>query len=191
MIKSVEIGKLKPAYYNPRVALQDGDADYRKLKDSIDNFGYVEPIVWNERTGNVVGGHQRLQILKDKGATEIEVSVVSLSEKDEKQLNLALNKIRGQWDYGKLESILREFSYDEISATGFSADEVALLFEDEVDYGLDDFEWYEEAQSDYGRSCIITLKFASANAAEKWCAENGYEGKIKKNSKTTVIRVEE
>ena len=85
----------------------------------------------------------------------------------------------------------REFSYDEISATGFSADEVALLFEDEVDYGLDDFEWYEEAQSDYGRSCIITLKFASANAAEKWCAENGYEGKIKKNSKTTVIRVEE
>jgi ParB-like chromosome segregation protein Spo0J len=187
MIKKIEVERLKPAYYNPRVSLAEGDTDYRKLKNSIEKFGYVEPIIWNERTGNVVGGHQRLQVLKDMGEKAIEVQVVNLTEKDEKQLNLALNKIKGQWDYEKLEMLLKDFSYDEIEATGFSADEVALLFQEDEEYNYDSFEWEEETPL-VGRSCVVTLKFETIEKADRWAKENGYEEQVKKGTKTTVIR---
>ena len=88
-IEKIPIEKLNPAKYNPRKDLQPGDPEYEKLKKSIEEFGYVEPIVWNERTGNVVGGHQRLKILKELGRTEIEVTVVDLDEIKEKTLNLS------------------------------------------------------------------------------------------------------
>jgi len=65
-IQVIDIDKLNPAKYNPRVDLKPGDPEYEKLKRSIKEFGYVEPIVWNKRTGNVVGGHQRLKILEVK-----------------------------------------------------------------------------------------------------------------------------
>jgi len=189
MIKTISVERVKPAHYNPRVSLTEGDFDYKKLKNSMDKFGYVEPIVWNERTGNIVGGHQRFQILKDSGAEEIEVSVVNLSERDEKQLNLALNKIRGEWDFEKLEALLKEFSYDEIEATGFSADEIALLLEDTASYDIDEFEW-EEDTYEYGKAFILTLKFTDIARAQKWADENGFEGQVKRGTKTTVIRID-
>ena len=63
-IQKVSVSKINPAAYNPRGDLKPGDKDYEKLKDSINTFGYVEPLVWNSKTGNLVGGHQRLKILK-------------------------------------------------------------------------------------------------------------------------------
>lgn len=65
-IREVPVEKLNPAAYNPRKDLKPGDPEYEKLKRSLDTFGCVEPIVWNERTGNVVGGHQRLKVLKNQ-----------------------------------------------------------------------------------------------------------------------------
>jgi ParB-like chromosome segregation protein Spo0J len=62
--------------------------------------------VWNERTGNLIGGHQRLKVLKERGDGEVEVSVVDLDKTKEKALNLALNKISGDWDYPKLKDVL-------------------------------------------------------------------------------------
>jgi len=59
--------RLNPAAYNPRRDLKPGDKDYEKLKRSIEEFGFVEPVVWNRRTGFVVGGHQRLKVLLDMG----------------------------------------------------------------------------------------------------------------------------
>ena len=56
-----KIEDLRPASYNPRKDLKPGDKEYEKLKRSITEFGYVEPVIWNERTGTVVGGHQRLK----------------------------------------------------------------------------------------------------------------------------------
>ena len=58
---------LLPADYNPRKDLKPGDAEYEKLKRSIEQFGYVEPVIWNKTTGRVVGGHQRLKVLMAKG----------------------------------------------------------------------------------------------------------------------------
>lgn len=96
-IQIISLDRINPAAYN-RVDLQIGDPEYEKLRRSIETFGYVEPIVWNERTGNMVGGHQRYKILHARGDTEAAVSVVYLDEQQERLLNLALNKVSGRWD---------------------------------------------------------------------------------------------
>lgn len=103
-IQKVSVGKLRSAAYNPRKQLKPGDAEYEKLKRSITEFGYVEPVIWNKTTGNVVGGHQRLQVMKDLGHTEVDCVIVELDDQREKALNVALNKIQGEWDKDKLSS---------------------------------------------------------------------------------------
>lgn len=80
---------LIPATYNPRKDLKPGDPEYEKLKRSLDEFGYVEPIIWNKRTGNVVGGHQRLKVLKADGIKEVDCVVIDFDEEKEKALNVA------------------------------------------------------------------------------------------------------
>lgn len=121
MVQEIKVTELNAAPYNPRVSLEPGMPEWEKIKHSIEEFGNVEPIVWNKRTGNVVGGHQRLSVLKSMGYEEVPCSVVDLDENEEKLLNLALNKIKGQWDYDKLEDILRGFDYEVATASGFSA----------------------------------------------------------------------
>ena len=78
------IQDLIPAAYNPRKDLQPGDPEYEKLKRSIEQFGYVEPVIWNKTTGKVVGGHQRLKVLLDMGISEVECVVVEMDEEKEK-----------------------------------------------------------------------------------------------------------
>src|SRR5579875_1884988 len=107
-IETVKLENLIPADYNPRIDLRPGDPEYEKLKRSIEEFGLVEPIVWNQRTGKVVGGHQRLKVLQDLGVTETEIVIVDLDETREKALNLALNKIEGAFDNFKLKELLEE-----------------------------------------------------------------------------------
>ncbi|MBU1073607.1 ParB N-terminal domain-containing protein, partial [bacterium] len=82
------IADLTPAPYNPRTISSDALAG---LQASVDRFGLVEPVVWNRRTGHVVGGHQRLKALEALGETETQVVVVDLDEAEEKALNVALN----------------------------------------------------------------------------------------------------
>jgi ParB-like chromosome segregation protein Spo0J len=89
----------------------------------------VEPLVWNKQTGNLVGGHQRLKVLKEQGVKEVEVSVVDLSETKEKALNIALNKVQGDWDLPKLKDLLQEIDTGEfdIGITGFDEQELEQL----------------------------------------------------------------
>ena len=108
-IQKIPAARLNPAAYNPRKDLKPGDREYEKLRRSIAEFGYVEPVIWNRRTGNVVGGHQRLKVLVDMGQTEIDCVVVDLDLRREKALNVALNKIQGDWDEEKLASLMAEF----------------------------------------------------------------------------------
>jgi ParB-like chromosome segregation protein Spo0J len=109
-IQTVELGRINPAPYNPRKDLRPGDPEYEKLKRSLAEFGCVEPLVWNQRTGNLVGGHQRLKVLRAQGITEVEVSVVDLALEREKALNIALNKITGDWDQARLAQLLDELT---------------------------------------------------------------------------------
>ncbi len=80
-IRQIHISDLNPAAYNPRKDLQPGDMEYEKLLRSVEEFGYVEPIIWNERTGNIVGGHQRFKILKQLGSDKIDCVVINIDYK--------------------------------------------------------------------------------------------------------------
>lgn len=123
---------LLPAEYNPRKDLKPGDAEYEKLKHSVEQFGYVEPVIWNKTTGRVVGGHQRLKVLIDMGYTEVDCVVVELNEEKEKALNIALNKISGEWDKDKLALLITDLQgadFD-VSFTGFEPAEIDDLFKD-------------------------------------------------------------
>lgn len=188
MLKEIEIEKLHDAEYNPRIQLKPGQRDFEALRLSIETYGEVEPIVWNERTGNVVGGHQRLAVMRELGKEKVLCSVVDLSPEDEKVLNIALNKIKGQWDYDKLEELMKEI--DETDLTGFTPDEIYILLaenEDGLEEELDLSDWEEPADG-YG-SYVVTLKFPTNEAASKWCSDHGYPGIVKPGRTTTVIRI--
>lgn len=129
-IRVISIDQINAAAYNPRVDLQPGDPEYEKLKRSIESFGYVEPIVWNERTGNMVGGHQRYKIMvHEQGHTELAVSVVNLDDQQERLLNLALNKVSGRWDEKALAQLLEELQEAgaDMDLSGFEAEEIEEL----------------------------------------------------------------
>ena len=122
---------LRAADYNPRVSLSEDMKEYQKLKKSIETFGLVEPLIVNDRTGVLVGGHQRLTVLKDLGIENVEVVHVDLDEAHEKALNVALNKIEGKWDADKLEDLLRDLDLNfdiDVELTGFDTDELNTLF---------------------------------------------------------------
>ena len=130
IIEKRPVEDLQAADYNPRKDLKPGDPEYEKLKRSIEEFGYVEPVIWNKRTGKVVGGHQRLKVLKDLGHTEVDCVVVDLDENREKALNIALNKISGAWDNDLLANLLRDLDQSgfDVTLTGFDLAEAQELF---------------------------------------------------------------
>lgn len=130
-IRKIPADKLSPSAYNPRKDLQPGDPEYEKLLRSVEEFGYVEPIIWNERTGSIVGGHQRFKVLRQLGFAEIDCVVVDMDEAREKALNVALNKISGDWDAGKLAEVFRDIEQYGISPdiTGFELPEIDKLYQ--------------------------------------------------------------
>ncbi len=128
-IKEVPIEEIKPAPYNPRVDLQPGDVEYENLKRSIMEFGVVQLLVWNQRSGNLVGGHQTFKVLLELGRKKVPCAVVDLDEKKEKLLNVALNKIGGDWDERKLSVLLQDLSFMELEMTGFEPYELKELEE--------------------------------------------------------------
>lgn len=149
-IRTLKASQLKAAAYNPRKDLQPDDAEYKKLRRSIEEFGYIEPIIWNERTGNVVGGHQRLKVLLEQGTEDIECVVVDLDDHDEKILNVLLNKVKGRWDIGKLADLLQEL--DEaggMEVTGFEDWELQSLlmqYDHIKDLMEEDFSGYSDGK---------------------------------------------
>lgn len=159
-IRTLKAAEIKAAEYNPRRDLQPEDAEYEKLRRSIEEFGYIEPIIWNERSGNVVGGHQRLKVLLEKGVEDIEAVVVDLDDKDEKILNVLLNKVKGRWDIGKLADLLQQL--DEAGAmelTGFEDWELQSLlmqYDHIKDLMEEDFSGY----SDEKERSTFTMTFS-------------------------------
>ena len=126
-IVKMKLSDLKPADYNPRIELKPGMPEFEKLSRSIEEFGFIDPPIFNERTGNLIGGHQRVAVASYLGSyDEIEVSVVDLPLKKEKTLNVALNKISGRWDEEKLAILLKDIDSD-VTLTGFDDDEVDNL----------------------------------------------------------------
>lgn len=148
LIEKKNTAELLPADYNPRKDLKPGDPEYDKLKRSIEQFGYVEPVIWNKVTGCVVGGHQRLKVLIDMGITEVECVVVEMDAEKEKALNIALNKISGEWDKEKLALLIADLqgSDFDVSLTGFDPAELDDLFKDSIKDGIHDDDFDVEAE---------------------------------------------
>lgn len=130
-IKKMKIADLNPAKYNPRKELKPGDKEFEKLKNSIEHFGYVELIVVNTANHNtVISGHQRLNVLKYLNVDEIECVTVEMNETEEKALNIAMNKVSGEWNEQLLADLIVDLqSVDfNVDLTGFEAPEVEQLF---------------------------------------------------------------
>lgn len=169
------VADLHPADYNPRKDLKPGDKEYDKLARSIEEFGYVEPIVWNRTTGNIIGGHQRLKVLIEKGYTEVEVVGLELSEQEEKILNVALNKISGRWDNEKLIAVLDELqAQEEMELTGFDDWELEALkvtYDHIEDLLQDDFADTGKNESE-NFTMTFTLPAEVKEAMDRYIEEN-------------------
>ena len=177
-IVKIDINLLNPAPYNPRLDLKPNDSEYIKLKKSIQEFGCVEPIVVNKRNNVIVGGHQRYKVLKDLGYKEVDVVYVDLDDIHEKSLNIALNKINGDWDADKLEDLLREINLDDSIddlLTGFDPEEIDTILGTEDDLVLDNLDIddvTEENTQNNGKKIYIKIgDKKKIEISEKQCEE--------------------
>jgi len=112
-VKRMSLSEMKPAEYNPR-KISDQAAD--GLGRSMEEFGVLVPIVWNKRSGNIVGGHQRYDRLKEMGETEADVVVVDLDDHEEVALNIALNSKTIRGDFTKEVVGLLELSEAQVGS---------------------------------------------------------------------------
>ena len=125
--QKLPIDDIKEADYNPRKKLTPKDKEYQEIKRSIEEFGYVQPLIVN-KDHTIIGGHQRLTVLKDLGYSEIDVIVVDVDKTQEKALNIALNKITGRWDSKTLSGLLKELNGNkfDLTLTGFQPNVLEL-----------------------------------------------------------------
>lgn len=119
-LKKLKVDQIIAADYNPRKKLNPNDKEYQEIKRSIEEFGYVQPLIVNSDY-TIIGGHQRLTVLKDLGFKEIDVIIVDVDKNQEKALNIALNKISGRWDSKLLSGLLQELNSNkfDLTLTGF------------------------------------------------------------------------
>jgi ParB-like chromosome segregation protein Spo0J len=176
------IADMNRAAYNPRVDLQPEDEEYQAIERSLKRHGLVQPVVWNCRTNTVVSGHQRLTVLEAQGETEVTVSVVDLDDIQEKELNVALNKITGEWDDDKLSVILNELG-EEAADTGFTLPEIDVL-RDKLKSYFDDVTApdEEEPTEEPEDSFLLSLTFDAAD-------EKPLKAYIKEHSEDAVVRI--
>lgn len=126
-----KLADLRPAEYNPRKRLTPDDPEYIQIKNSLQEFGYADPIVINT-DGTIIKGHQRRNVMIDLGYTEAEVIVIDIPDKEkEKALNIALNKITGKWDNAILKDLLVELDLNgyDFTVTGFERPELEDLIQ--------------------------------------------------------------
>lgn len=138
-IRKIPVSMIRAAEYNPRIDLKPGDPEYEKLKRSIEEFGYVEPLVWNEKQETSLVAISEI-LINELQETEVEVSVVDLDDNQEKALNLALNKISGDWDEEKLAYVLADLKESnlDISLSGFDDEVVTKLHSEYLDIHVEE-----------------------------------------------------
>lgn len=161
-LENIPIEKLIPNPENPRVDLQKGTPLYEKLYQSIQHHTYIDPIIWNERSGYIVAGHQRFQVLKDmafEDGTELKtipVIVVNLDEKEERTFLVSDNKVQGLWNTEKLTALFRKLEEEDLPYTGFDDFEIqSLLNDDSVNEDIEIID--EDVEVDAPTQFTVTL----------------------------------
>lgn len=192
--KVFRLDEISQAEYNPRQDLKPGDKQYEAIRHSIEAYGFVEPLVVNVRDSKniLVGGHQRYKILTAAGEQETEAVVVDLDAQQERALNLALNKIDGDWDNGKLKDLLAEIGEEEAVQIGFSHEEFADLLRETEEAESENAaqtpsdgqegtasDKYEEtgqcAHNVAEKPFEVYLSFPTQEAAQAWLDAHGIE----------------
>lgn len=162
-VQEIEISKLKPAKYNPRKISEE---ELKKLVKSINEYGFVEPIVVNKDM-TVIGGHQRLKALEYLEEKTAPCTLVDLTKTQEKALNIALNKISGEFDIPMLKELLTELDDGEfdMDLTGFGEEELEKLLNDSH---LDEKEEEEPAEVNSGYIIQYNIIFNDESEQDKW-----------------------
>ena len=164
-VKKIDINKLQPASYNPR---QISTKQYKDLKESIEKFDLVDPIIVNKNGNVVIGGHQRLKVCKDLKHTEIDCVVLDLTKEEEKELNIRLNKSGGEFD---LDILANEFEIEELKDWGFKQIELGL--------NIDKIDIEEQPSNDNYIITITEDDISKANAIYKELKDRDLNVKIK------------
>ena len=144
-LKMLPLSVLKPAAYNPRKKLKPGDKEYQKIKNSIEEFGFADPLVVNADM-TIIGGHQRFNVAVELGITEVPCAVVDVDKVREKALNIALNKATGAWDEKLLAELLEDLKNQDfnVDLTGFDPPEMDQLLSKLYDKDLKDDDFDED-----------------------------------------------
>ena len=122
----IKIEKLKLAEYNPRTI---SEKELTNLKKSLDKFGFIQPVVIN-KDFTVISGHQRIRAWKEMGNKEVPTIQLSITKNEEKALNLAMNRISGEWDVEKLYGVMNDLRITtELEFTGFDEKEVSKILD--------------------------------------------------------------
>lgn len=197
IIEKIHISDITPAEYNPRILEDD---EYEKLSRSIGTFGLVDPIIINLKNNKIIGGHQRYQILYDEyihseknfedlslirfgdiGWVFLNTDLELPTENDEKALNIALNKISGEWDYPKLNILLGDLSISgfDVTLTGFENLDTVDLEEDLDNIDIGDTDSFIDVQKgqDYDE-CFLHIGFENRKIANKFLRYLGYPQKV-------------
>lgn len=198
-IEKVNIQELISPAYNPREITPE---EMEKLKNSITEFGYVDPIIVNEVNNHIVGGNQRYEALKELGYDEVDVVYVHEEDPNrEKALNIALNKISGEWDFSKLGEIFEEMKVEgfDVDLTGFEEIEVDVLLPNSNFEIFDDEEYIddEDLPEDYSevegevpnQSYSVIISFTDKQKANEFIQNLGSDKQMTGNS--IVLREEE
>lgn len=157
--------QIKNAPYNPRIM---DDAAKKRLKKNIAKHGLVAALTWNKRTGNLVGGHQRLEqldALEKNKDYELTVCVVDVDEREEAALNVQLNNpsMQGEWDLDKLANMSEEFDLDLSDDLGFTESDIDFMFE-----GDDRFsQLFDTQEKENMRGDLEAVKAARQESVER------------------------
>ena len=164
---------IKNAPYNPRI-MDDGAK--KRLKKNIARHGLVSALTWNKRTGNLVGGHQRLEqldALEKSQDYELTVCVVDVDEREEAALNVQLNNpsMQGEWDLDKLAGISEEFDLDMSDDLGFTQTDIDFMFDGDERFS----QLFESEEGEKMRGDLEAVKAARKESAEKLKERNSIE----------------
>ena len=166
-LKKINIKLIKENILNPRIA----DKEFMDtLKISMKEFGYIQPIIWNKKTGNIISGHQRFKILKEEGKKEIEVIEVDLSEAKEKAALIGFNKIGAEWSSDKLSDLLGEIKGlgdNFLGMTGFSNNEITNLLSSAPNIDLPNLHYDGEMGAQIGIRPTMTFYFENQKDYDK------------------------
>ena len=172
-VRTLKLSEINPAEYNPRQRMMKKSFEYKALEKSLDENGLVIPLVVNIRDMTLISGHQRYWVLQDQGKEEADCVVVDYDKPKEKALNLLLNKIDGEWDYGMLADLLEELREAEADtdSTGFRPEEINnILNEIDDDLAGVDFDIEKTPKHDDPKSGVKCLagEYAFRTPNEHW-----------------------